>query len=90
MLGDWDAADDVLTGAFDSDGLTDIEYLTCYRAWLTALRGDADDAWTVLAALRDLRDSEDPQDQAMITSRKASSRPPAGRWRTRCGMPAGR
>ena len=66
MLGDWDAADDVLTGAFDSDGLKDIEYLTCYRAWIAALRGDADDARTVLAALRDLRDSEDPQDQAMI------------------------
>src|ERR1022692_485348 len=90
MLGDWDAADDVLTGASDSDGLADGGLLTCYQAWLAALRGDADDAGTVLAVLRDLRASEDPQDQAMVHLAEGSLPPPAGRWRTRCGMPAGR
>ena len=40
-LGDWDAAETELTQAVDSDGLGDIEYVTCQRAWLAALRGDA-------------------------------------------------
>ena len=34
--------------------------------WLAALRGDTGTAEAVLAALRDLRASEDPQDKAMI------------------------
>jgi class 3 adenylate cyclase/tetratricopeptide (TPR) repeat protein len=66
LLGDWDAADDVLTRAFDSDGLADIEVLTCYRAWLAALRGDIETAETMLAALRSMRASEDPQDKAVV------------------------
>ena len=40
MLGDWDDAEAELAQAVDADGLTDIEYLACYRAWLAALRGD--------------------------------------------------
>jgi hypothetical protein len=32
MLGDWDAAEAELTQAVDSDGLADIEFLTCYGA----------------------------------------------------------
>ena len=54
-LGEWDAAETELTQAVDSDGLAGIEYLTCQRAWLAALRGDAATADTLLAGVRDLR-----------------------------------
>jgi len=66
MTGDWDTAEAELTQAIDSDGLADIEYLACYRAWLAALRGDAPTAQAALAGLGDLRATEDPQDQATI------------------------
>jgi class 3 adenylate cyclase/tetratricopeptide (TPR) repeat protein len=66
MLGDWDAAEKELAQAVDSDGLGDIEYLTCHRGWLAALRGDAGTAEAGLAALRGMRASEDPQDNAVI------------------------
>jgi class 3 adenylate cyclase/tetratricopeptide (TPR) repeat protein len=67
MLGDWDAAEAELTQAADSDGLAEREALACYRGWLAALRGDAADAETTLAALPDLRTSEEPQDKARIS-----------------------
>ena len=66
-LGDWDAAEAELTQAMDSDGLMDIEYLACHRGWLVALRGDAGTSETMLAALRDLRASEDPQEKSLIS-----------------------
>jgi predicted ATPase len=65
MLGDWDAADETLTEA-DSDGPPDFGYLSCYVGWLAALRGDASTAQRMLAGLRDLRASEDPQDQSVL------------------------
>ena len=71
MLGDWDAAEQELTQAVDSDGLADHEHLACYRGWLAALRGDAATAQTMLAALPDLRASEDPQDKAQISLAEA-------------------
>ena len=67
MLGDWDAAEAELTQAADSDGLADYEFLACYRGWLAALRGDAAAAQAMLAGLTDLRASEDPQEQALIS-----------------------
>ena len=67
MLGDWDAADAELTQAADSDALADDEFLTCYRGWLAALRGDTAAAQARLAGLANLRGSEDPQDQALIS-----------------------
>jgi predicted ATPase len=67
MLGDWDAADAELTQAADSDALTGNEFLTCYRGWLVALRGDIAAAQVVAAGLGGLRASEDPQDQALIS-----------------------
>ncbi len=67
LLGDWDAAEHELTQAINSDGLADIDYLPCYRAWLAALRGDSAAAQTMLAGLRDLRASEDSQDMANIS-----------------------
>ena len=71
MTGDWDAAEAELAQAADADGLADIEFLACYRAWLAALRGDAPAAQAILAGLGDLRASEDPQDQALIAVAEA-------------------
>jgi class 3 adenylate cyclase/predicted ATPase len=66
LLGDWDAAEEVLVQAADSDGLADHDVLSCYRGWLAALRGDAATAETILARLGDLQASEDPQDQVTV------------------------
>ena len=71
MLGDWDAAGQELIQAVDSDGLADHGTVACYRGWLAALRGDAATAQTLLAALSDLRASEDPQDKAQISLEEA-------------------
>ena len=71
MTGDWDAAEAELAQAADADGLADIEFLACYRAWLAALRGEAPAAQAALAGLGDLRASEDPQDQAIIAVAEA-------------------
>jgi class 3 adenylate cyclase/tetratricopeptide (TPR) repeat protein len=79
LLGDWDAADDALTETADSDGIADDEYIMCYRAWLAALRGDAGTAENVLAALPDMRASEDPQDKATISIVEAFTAAARGR-----------
>jgi hypothetical protein len=71
MTGDWDGAEAELDQAIDGDGLADIEYLACYRAWLAALRGDIPTAQAILAGLGDLRATEDPQDQALIAVAEA-------------------
>ena len=71
MAGDWDGAEAELAQAIDRDGLADIEILSCYRAWLTALRGDVLAAQAALAGLSDLPTSEDPQDQALIAVAEA-------------------
>ncbi|MGH3203621.1 MAG: ATP-binding protein [Streptosporangiaceae bacterium] len=67
QLGDWDAAEAECAQAVSSYGLADIEHLAVQRGWLAALRGDADSAETMLAALSDVRASEDPQDQSMVS-----------------------
>jgi tetratricopeptide (TPR) repeat protein len=67
MLGDWDAADAELAQAAGSDALAGNEVLACYRGWLAALRGDTAAARAMLAGLGDLRGSESPQDQAMVS-----------------------
>jgi tetratricopeptide (TPR) repeat protein len=71
MTGDWDTAEAELAQALDADGLADMEYLACYRAWLAALRGDTPAAQAILAGLGDLRASEDPQDRATIAVAEA-------------------
>jgi class 3 adenylate cyclase/tetratricopeptide (TPR) repeat protein len=73
MLGDWDAAEQELTQAADSDGLQDYPFLSCYRGLLAALRGDAATAQTMLAGLGDLRISEDPQIKSLIALVEAST-----------------
>ena len=65
MLGDWDAAGQELTQAADSDGLGDDGYIVCYRCLLAGLRGDIATADTMLAALGDMRASEDLQEKSM-------------------------
>jgi class 3 adenylate cyclase/tetratricopeptide (TPR) repeat protein len=67
MLGDWDSADAELTQAADSDALAGYEFFACHRGWLAALRGDTAAAQATLAGLPDLRASEDPQDQALVS-----------------------
>jgi len=67
LLGDWDAAEAELTQAADADGLADHEFLSCCRGWLAALRGDTATAETTLAALPELRASEEPQDDTRIS-----------------------
>jgi class 3 adenylate cyclase/predicted ATPase len=71
MLGDWDTAEEELIQAADSDRLADHEFLACHRGWLAAMRGDAATAETILAALQDLRASEDPQDKALVSTVEA-------------------
>jgi class 3 adenylate cyclase/predicted ATPase len=71
QLGDWDAAEAEFAQAVSSYGLADLEQLTCQRGWLAALRGDADSAETMLETLRDLRATEDPQDQSMASTADA-------------------
>jgi hypothetical protein len=71
MTGDWDSAEAELDQALDGDGLADIEFLACNRAWVAALRGDTETSEAVLAGLGDLRASEDPQDQATIAVTEA-------------------
>jgi hypothetical protein len=73
MTGDWDTSETELSQALDGDGLADIEYLACYRAWLAALRGNAPEAQAALAGLGDLRATEDPQDQATVAVAEAFS-----------------
>jgi len=67
MLGDWDAAEAEVSQATDADGLAGNEFLACYRGWLAALRGDSAIAQTMLAAMPDLRASEEPQDKTRIS-----------------------
>ena len=71
QIGDWDAADGALSLAADSDGLADIHSLTYYQGWLLALRGDAKSAEVLLATAHDVRESEEPQVQAMISTVEA-------------------
>jgi class 3 adenylate cyclase/tetratricopeptide (TPR) repeat protein len=71
MLGDWDAAEQELTQAADSDGLAYDDYIACTHAVLAALRGETATAQTMLASLGDLRASEDLQEQAMVSLAEA-------------------
>ena len=65
MLGAWDTAGQELTHAADSDGLGDDGYIVYYRGLLAGLRGDIATADTMLAALGDMRASEDLQEESM-------------------------
>src|SRR5262249_60221046 len=58
MTGDWDSAEAELAQAADADGLADMELLACYRALVTAGRGDISAAQVILARPADLPASE--------------------------------
>jgi class 3 adenylate cyclase len=82
QLGDWDAADAEFAQAVNAYGLADIKQLACQRGWLAALRGDADSAETMLAALTDLRATEDPQEQSMVSLTEAFTAAARGQLET--------
>jgi class 3 adenylate cyclase/tetratricopeptide (TPR) repeat protein len=67
-LGDWDAAEQELSQAADADGMAGIDLLPAYQGLLAALRGDAATAQGMLAAVADLRASEDAQDRSLIST----------------------
>ena len=69
--GDWDGAAEELSRAMNSDGLADIDMIVYKQAYLAALRGDAAADDTALAALPDMRASENIRDQAMICELEA-------------------
>jgi predicted ATPase len=71
MTGDWDTAEAEINQATDADGLAGIEDILCHRAGVAALRGDTSAAQAALDGLGDLRESEDPQDQAQIAVAEA-------------------
>jgi class 3 adenylate cyclase len=73
MLGDWDTATAELNQAADADGIADVPFLACSRAWAAALRGDVPADQAALAGLDDMRASEDIQDQAFIALIEAFS-----------------
>jgi class 3 adenylate cyclase/tetratricopeptide (TPR) repeat protein len=73
ILGDWETVEEELTHAADADGLGNYEHLTRDRAWLAALRGEADTAEALLAALPNLRASENPEDKAFNSQVEAFS-----------------
>jgi class 3 adenylate cyclase/tetratricopeptide (TPR) repeat protein len=81
MLGDWDAAEAELTQAADAEGLAGIDHIDCFQGWIAALRGDTGTAETMLAGLRDMSASEDPQDQASISVAEAFTAAARGRPR---------
>jgi tetratricopeptide (TPR) repeat protein len=62
MLGDWDDADAELSKAADSGGLAGFNYVFMVHGLLHALRGETAAAEACVAALDDMRASEDPQD----------------------------
>jgi len=67
MLGEWDAAEAELGQAADADGLAGNEAIIACQAWLAALRGDADRAEAMMAVAPDMRATEEPQSQALIS-----------------------
>ena len=69
-LGDWDAAEEQCARA-SADGLADLDVLVGQTSWQAALRGDADTAENLLAALDHLLASEDPQARANVSAIKA-------------------
>ena len=62
MLGDWDEADAELSKAAQSGGVAMFNYVFMVHGLLHALRGDTVAAQVSMAALDDMRASEDPQD----------------------------
>ena len=96
MLGDWDAAEEELTQAVDSDGLADIEYLTCERGWLAALAWRRQDrrrpCWRDCGTCAPAKTPQDKSTISVAEAFTAAARgQPAGRAASRaCGARARR
>jgi class 3 adenylate cyclase/predicted ATPase len=69
--GAWDEGDQELARAIETDGLGEDEYITCFRAWVAALRGDAAGADALLTTLHDGWAGEDPQNLALFATTHA-------------------
>ena len=67
MLGDWDGAETELGKAADAGGLAGLNYVVSVHGLLHALRGDTAAAEASVAALGDMRASEDPQDRSGVS-----------------------
>ena len=67
MVGDWDGAEAELSGAEDAGGLAGLNYVVSVHGMLYALRGDTAAAQASVAALGDMRASEDPQDRSYVS-----------------------
>ena len=67
LSGDWNAAEDALGAAADTDGIDDVEELSAARGALAARRGDVAAAQR-LAELPRLRASDDPQHSAQCAA----------------------
>jgi len=80
QLGDWDTAEAELVQVVESDAPVEAELPTSAQGWLTALRGDAGSAETMLAALPDMRASEDPQDKTLVGLAEALTAAARGQW----------
>jgi len=65
-LGEWDEAESVLASAIEDDGLGDNGNVLCLIGLLAALRGDGEQASTVLSSLSAYAKSEDVQAPALI------------------------
>jgi len=65
IMGEWDQADAALANVAE-EGLDDHPYIAAYRAFMSAMRGDAVGAAARLPLVASLRESEDQQDQATI------------------------
>jgi len=63
-LGEWDEVAALLDAAIDWVGLGDDEDIRWTRAWLTALRGDGEQAAGILASLASVRATERVDDRA--------------------------
>src|SRR5262249_27173673 len=65
--GDWDGADALITDAVEDDVIGDTDPVMLVRMLLSALRGDVTTAAAV-ATKTNLRDTEDPQEQAYVVA----------------------
>jgi tetratricopeptide (TPR) repeat protein len=80
-VGDWDAAEAILTVTVQEDGVEEHDEIACYRALFAALRGDVSTAEPLLAGLGELLQTEAPQERAFVLQAKAFTAAAAGRTR---------
>jgi class 3 adenylate cyclase/tetratricopeptide (TPR) repeat protein len=80
LLGDWDAAADVLAEGSEVDGLDDSLSLAVDVAWLSAMRGDPDPADSLLAGRRAMPAPEEVAVQSQLEVLAAFSAAARRQW----------